>query len=89
MQLLKVLRGTDSVPLWRRILGKPEKRLDLRGVIGFCDVQEFTGASADPQRFEKYCRTWQERLRAVGEVIGVVDVEQILDSVFSQFCIGK
>jgi tRNA modification GTPase len=28
-------------------------------------------------------------LRAVGEVIGVVDVEQILDSVFSQFCIGK
>jgi len=30
-----------------------------------------------------------EALRAVGEVIGGVDVEQILDSVFSQFCIGK
>jgi tRNA modification GTPase len=30
-----------------------------------------------------------EALLAVGEVIGVVDVEQILDSVFSQFCIGK
>lgn len=30
-----------------------------------------------------------EALRAVGEVIGAVDVEQILDSVFSQFCIGK
>jgi tRNA modification GTPase len=30
-----------------------------------------------------------EALRAIGEVIGVVDVEQILDSVFSQFCIGK
>ena len=30
-----------------------------------------------------------EALRSVGEVIGVVDVEQILDSVFSQFCIGK
>jgi tRNA modification GTPase len=28
-------------------------------------------------------------LRALGEVIGIVDVEQILDSVFSQFCIGK
>ena len=28
-------------------------------------------------------------LCAVGEVIGVADVEQILDSVFSQFCIGK
>jgi tRNA modification GTPase len=30
-----------------------------------------------------------QALNAVGEVIGVVDVEQILDSVFSQFCIGK
>jgi tRNA modification GTPase len=30
-----------------------------------------------------------QALCAVGEVIGVVDVEQILDSVFSQFCIGK
>jgi tRNA modification GTPase len=30
-----------------------------------------------------------QALRALGEVIGVVDVEQILDSVFSQFCIGK
>jgi tRNA U34 5-carboxymethylaminomethyl modifying GTPase MnmE/TrmE len=28
-------------------------------------------------------------LRAVGEVIGAVDIEQILDSVFGQFCIGK
>jgi tRNA modification GTPase len=30
-----------------------------------------------------------EALRGVGEVIGAVDVEQILDSVFGQFCIGK
>ncbi|HEY4271976.1 MAG TPA: tRNA uridine-5-carboxymethylaminomethyl(34) synthesis GTPase MnmE [Candidatus Udaeobacter sp.] len=30
-----------------------------------------------------------QALRAIGEVIGVVDMEQILDSVFSQFCIGK
>ncbi|HET9418358.1 MAG TPA: tRNA uridine-5-carboxymethylaminomethyl(34) synthesis GTPase MnmE, partial [Chthoniobacterales bacterium] len=31
----------------------------------------------------------KEGLNAVGEVIGAVGVEQILDSVFSQFCIGK
>lgn len=31
----------------------------------------------------------KDALHAVGEVLGVVDVEQILDSVFSQFCIGK
>ena len=30
-----------------------------------------------------------EALRAVGEVVGTVGVEQILDSVFGQFCIGK
>ena len=30
-----------------------------------------------------------EALRAVGEILGEVDVEQILDSVFGQFCIGK
>lgn len=30
-----------------------------------------------------------DALRAVGEILGAVDVEQILDSVFSQFCIGK
>ena len=31
----------------------------------------------------------REALQAVGEVTGRVDVEEILDSVFGQFCIGK
>ena len=31
----------------------------------------------------------KDALHALGEVLGAVDVEQILDSVFSQFCIGK
>jgi tRNA modification GTPase len=31
----------------------------------------------------------KDTLNAVGEVIGAVGVEQILDSIFSQFCIGK
>lgn len=31
----------------------------------------------------------KQALTAVGEVIGTVDYEQILDSVFGQFCIGK
>ena len=30
-----------------------------------------------------------EALRAVGEVVGAVDSEQVLDAVFSRFCIGK
>lgn len=31
----------------------------------------------------------KDALRALGEIIGAVDVEQILDCVFGQFCIGK
>jgi tRNA modification GTPase len=30
-----------------------------------------------------------EAIRAIGQIIGAVDVEAVLDSVFSQFCIGK
>ena len=31
----------------------------------------------------------REALAALGEVVGVIDVEQILDVIFSSFCIGK
>ena len=31
----------------------------------------------------------REALQALGEVVGEVDVEQILDVIFSSFCIGK
>jgi tRNA modification GTPase len=31
----------------------------------------------------------RESLQALGDVIGQVDVEQILDVIFSTFCIGK
>ena len=48
-----------------------------RSVLGQGISQEYVAVDLD------------QGLRAVGEVIGVVDVEQILDSVFSQFCIGK
>ncbi|HEY2124065.1 MAG TPA: tRNA uridine-5-carboxymethylaminomethyl(34) synthesis GTPase MnmE [Chthoniobacterales bacterium] len=36
-----------------------------------------------------YALDIKQALTAVGEVIGAVDYEQILDSVFGQFCIGK
>jgi len=69
--LLGVLRGKASIPLWRRLWREPEAGLTLRGVIGFSDVKELTGAAADPQRLEGACREWQERLRAVSEVFGM------------------
>jgi type VI protein secretion system component VasK len=67
-QLLRVLRGTKPLPLWQRLLGKREPTVDLRGVIGCCDLREFTSASADPQRFERYCRNWHDRLSAISDV---------------------
>jgi len=59
----------------------------LRRALESCD----RGATAQAQgRSLEYAAIHlNEALRAVGQVIGVVDVEQILDSVFSQFCIGK
>jgi type VI secretion system protein ImpL len=69
--LLRLLRGTSTIPAWRRLLGESERHSELRGVIAFCDSQEFTGAASDPQRLERSVRNWQERLRAVAEVFGV------------------
>ncbi len=59
----------------------------LRRALESCDRARSTlvgGASSEYAVVDL-----NEALRAVGEVIGSVDVEQILDSVFGQFCIGK
>jgi tRNA modification GTPase len=59
----------------------------LRRALESCDRART--ALADGLSGEFVAVDLDEALRAVGEVIGVVDIEQILDSVFSQFCIGK
>jgi type VI secretion system protein ImpL len=69
--LLSLLRGIPLVSFWRRFWQTPAEGLTLRGVVGFSDVKELTGAAADPQRLERGCREWQEHLRDVGEVFGV------------------
>jgi len=59
----------------------------LRGALESCDR---AGAALGQRLSPEYVAVdLNEALRAVGEVIGVVDVEQILDSVFGQFCVGK
>jgi tRNA modification GTPase len=59
----------------------------LRRALEACDQARTTlGQGLSP---EYAAINVDQALRALGEVIGVVDVEQILDSVFSQFCIGK
>jgi tRNA modification GTPase len=59
----------------------------LRRALESCDLAHAAlGQGVSP---EYVAIDLDNALRAVGEVIGVTDVEQILDSVFSQFCIGK
>jgi tRNA modification GTPase len=59
----------------------------LRRALESCDrARTALGQDVSP---EYLAVDLDDTLRAVGEVIGVVDAEQILDSVFSQFCIGK
>jgi len=59
----------------------------LRRALESCD--QAAAAQANGLSQEYAAIHLNEALHAVGEVIGAVDVEQILDSVFSQFCIGK
>src|ERR1700736_2867541 len=59
----------------------------LRRALQACDRAHKT--MNDGLAPEYFSVDLNEALRAVGEVIGVIGVEQILDSVFGQFCIGK
>jgi tRNA modification GTPase len=59
----------------------------LRRALESCDrARAAMGQALSP---EYIAVDLNEALREIGEVIGAVDVEQILDSVFGQFCIGK
>ena len=59
----------------------------LRRALESCDrARAALGKTLPP---EYVAVDLNDALRAVGEVIGAVDVEQILDSIFGQFCIGK
>jgi tRNA modification GTPase len=59
----------------------------LRRALESCDSAR--AALAQGVSLEYVAVDLDQGMRAIGEVIGVVDVEQILDSVFNQFCIGK
>jgi type VI secretion system protein ImpL len=68
--LLRILRGTRPASFWHSLWRDPEPGMQLSGVVGFTDVRELTSSSADPQRFERGNRDWQERLRTIGLVFG-------------------
>ena len=59
----------------------------LRRALVSC--QSASAAIAQGLTPDCYAIDLEQALAAVGEIIGSVDHENILDSVFSQFCIGK
>jgi tRNA modification GTPase len=59
----------------------------LRRAFESCDRAKSTVARGDSLEYAAV--DLKEALHALGEVLGAVDVEQVLDSVFAQFCIGK
>src|SRR5207249_1345602 len=59
----------------------------LRRALESCDRAHT--ALADGLSGEYVAVDLDQAMGAVGEVIGFVDMEQVLDSFFSKFCIGK
>jgi tRNA modification GTPase len=59
----------------------------LLSAIDACD--RTLEALAKGLSFEYVVVELRDALNALGQILGAIDVEQILDSVFSQFCIGK
>ncbi|HJT81851.1 MAG TPA: tRNA uridine-5-carboxymethylaminomethyl(34) synthesis GTPase MnmE [Chthoniobacterales bacterium] len=62
-------------------------RESLRRALEACDKARQLLDQRTPPEYVAVDLT--SALRSLGEIIGLVDVEQVLDSVFSQFCIGK
>ena len=99
---ISCLTGEGLPELQKEILGqitkqnlKPESPLAINTRHRDClrraleSIDRATAEHAEGLSPEYAAIHLNEALRSVGEVIGAVDVEQILDSVFTQFCIGK
>jgi tRNA modification GTPase len=54
-----------------------------------CDALQRTGKALAEGRTELAAEDVRLALRAIGEITGRVDVEQVLDRLFATFCIGK
>lgn len=86
MQLLQQkvqqkLEGTDGAPL----LTRPRHRHALAEALGHLQH----GLSAPGDRPELLAEDLRLAMRAIGRITGRVDVEELLDFVFRDFCIGK
>lgn len=74
------LGGGDTAPLTR-----PRHRHALNGALAALRH----GLAAPPERPELLAEDLRLAMRAIGRITGRVDVEELLDFVFRDFCIGK
>ena len=61
-------------------------RIDLNNCIN--SLQDFKNKSIN-EEFDKASEDLRVAARNLGKVVGKVDVEEILSSIFNDFCIGK
>lgn len=80
-KLQQKLESPDSAPL----LTRPRHRQALADAIAALQH----GLQAPADRPELLAEDLRLAMRAVGRITGRVDVEELLDSVFRDFCIGK
>lgn len=94
---VSVKKGLGIDQLVAAIATEARNRLDKGGVSltrprhRYC-LQEAVGAllrAANAPEAELFAEDVRLALRAIGRITGVVDVEDILDVVFKDFCIGK
>mgnify|MGYP001949703449 CR=1 FL=1 len=63
-------------------------RIAMMRAIGYMDVAE-ADLNSDSDMTDLIAEELRSAIRAVDSLVGRVDVEQVLDEIFSSFCIGK
>ena len=63
--------------------------LDDAGLYLTVEVDQYIATKNDIEGFDKAAEDLRLATRHLGMIVGKVDVEEILGSIFKDFCIGK
>ena len=85
---LEALRGAIAEAVRSRVAGPPGA-LRARHVHALAEAVEALDRFAAAPQADLAAEDLRLAVRALGRVTGRVDVEELLDAIFRQFCIGK
>jgi len=85
-QLARLL-GDSSLDEGGVLVTRERHRSRLSDALGY--AEEGLVTLHDESRLELTAMQWRMAWSSLGEILGIGDVEYILDAVFSEFCIGK